>query len=175
MLIRTVNKFSMSLSPSASDSPGTLEVKFYVPVHRPNHIGSPPSCRETLTISSNFLFSRTDQRVSIKSGGTSTGKPVAEANLMTCIERFKQEILKSSQVRRTGFHQILMCGWTWKMCTDNNHVFCGSVLCLFCRFRLQLKTRSTVTDGRCKHICAFQANVSARRGGKHADTHAGDR
>ena len=74
MLIRTVDRFSMSLSPSASDSPGTLEVKFKVPVQRPNHFGSPPSCRETLTISSNFLLSRIDQRVSTKNGGTSTGK-----------------------------------------------------------------------------------------------------
>ena len=31
MLIRTVNKFSMLFSPSASDSPETLEVKFFSP------------------------------------------------------------------------------------------------------------------------------------------------
>ena len=45
-----------------------------VPVQRLNHLGSPPSRRETLTISSIFLLSRIDQRVSSKNGGTSTGK-----------------------------------------------------------------------------------------------------
>ena len=74
MLIRTVDSFSMSLSPSASDSPETLEVKFQVPVQRPNHLGSSPSCREILTVSSHFLWSRIDQRVSSKNGGTSTGE-----------------------------------------------------------------------------------------------------
>ena len=64
------------------------------------------------------------------------GKPVADANLMTCIERLQHDDLKSSQVRRTGIHPILMYGGTCKLCTDNI-VFLCSVLCLCCRFRLQ--------------------------------------
>ena len=70
--------------------------------------------------SSNFLLSRIDQRVSSKNGGTSTGKPVSEANLMTCIERLQHDDLKSSQVRRTGVHPIFMCGRNCKVCTDKN-------------------------------------------------------
>ena len=97
--------------------------------------GSPPSCRETLTIGSNFLLSRIDQRVSSKNGGTSTGNPVAEANLMTCIERLQYDDLKSSQLRRTGVHPIFMYRGVHRQ-----YYFLYSVLCLGCRFRLQLMT-----------------------------------
>ena len=139
MLKRTVNKFSVSPRPSAPDSPGTPEVKPQAPTQRPNHLGSPPPSRETLTRSSNFLPSRIDQRVPSKNGGTSTEKPVAEATLMTCIERLKQDDFKSSQVRRTSARPTKKCAGGLVRCAPTMFFLC-SVLCLCCRFRLQLIT-----------------------------------
>ena len=122
MLIRTVDRFSMSLVQVHLTARGHSKSNFKVPVQRPNHLGSPPSCRETLMISSNFLLARLDQRVSSKNGGTSTKKPIAEAifddlHWKTPTRRFKEF---SSAANR---------------CTPT--IFWYSVLCLCCKFRLQ--------------------------------------
>ena len=102
MLIRIVNKFSMSLSPSASDSPGNTKSE--------------------------------SQKVPLSSWNeqqTRTGRLVMDACSSKSSE-WNNDDKWSSQVRRTGVHPILMCGWTCKMCTDN--IFLYSILCLVAGF-----------------------------------------
>ena len=89
MLIRTLNKFSLSLCPSASDSQeNTKSESQKVPLS------------------------------SLNVQQTSTGRPVLGASSSNSSE-WNNDDKWSSQVRRTGVHPIKMCGGTSKMCTDN--------------------------------------------------------
>ena len=49
---------------------------------------------------------------------TGTGRPVMLVSSSNSSE-WNNDDKWSSQVRRTGVHTILMCGGTWKMCTDS--------------------------------------------------------
>ena len=55
---------------------------------------------------------------------SSTGKPVAEIKSMTCTERLKQDILKSSQKRQTVVHPTTDEGELFKMCIGIIEFFC---------------------------------------------------
>ena len=79
MLIRTVDKFSLSLSPSASDSSGNTKSESQkVPLN------------------------------SLNVQQTSAGRPVVGASSSNSSEWINDDKW-SSQVRRTGVHPILMC------------------------------------------------------------------
>ena len=84
---------------------------------------------------------------------------------MTCIERLQHDDIKSSQVRRTGAHPILMCGGTCKMRTDN--IFCTVSIVFVASLA---DNDPLLPTGVANTHAHFKAYVSARRGGKHADT-----
>ena len=71
-----------------------------------------------------FSFKQNRSRVSSKNGGTSTGKPVSEANLMTCIERLQNDDLKSFSSAANRCTPDFSCAGGIVRCAPTRIIFC---------------------------------------------------